>query len=72
MDALDKFHDDVAKYWSDASRRVLGHVVLSPPIGFGVGTERYTEDYAIIELDSAKFDRNAFKGNVIDLGTVYL
>lgn len=69
MDALDVFHDEVAKYWSDASQRLLGHVVCSPPIALGVGTERYTEDYAIIELDSSKIDKSAFRGNVIDFGT---
>ena len=69
MNPLDEFHDEVAKYWSDASQRLLGHVVCSPPIALGVGTERYTEDYAIIELDSSKIDKSAFKGNVIDLRT---
>jgi hypothetical protein len=69
MDALDEFHDEVAKYWSDASHRLLGHVVCSPPIALGVGTEGYTEDYAIIELNSDKIDKSAFRGNVIDFGT---
>ncbi|KIY47900.1 hypothetical protein FISHEDRAFT_74238 [Fistulina hepatica ATCC 64428] len=71
MDALDKFHDEVTKYWSHESQRILGHVVRSPPITLGAGTdtEGYTEDYAIVELDSSKIDKSAFRGNVIDLGT---
>jgi len=46
----------------------LGQIVCSPPITLGAGTEGFTEDYAIVELDSSKFEE-AFKGNVIDLGT---
>ncbi|KAG9111561.1 hypothetical protein FRC07_008046 [Ceratobasidium sp. 392] len=54
--------------WRKPSQRVLGHIVRSPPITFGAGTEGFTEDYAVVELDSSKI-KNAFKGNVIDLGT---
>ena len=68
MEALDKFHDEVTKKWSRQSQRVLGHVVRSPPITFGAGTEGFTEDYAIVELDSSKIGK-AFRRNVIDLGT---
>ncbi|KAF8554118.1 hypothetical protein OG21DRAFT_1484908 [Imleria badia] len=45
------------------------YVVLSPPIGFGVGEERFTEDWAVIEIDSSKVDSTNFVGNAIDLGT---
>ncbi|KDQ16285.1 hypothetical protein BOTBODRAFT_64903 [Botryobasidium botryosum FD-172 SS1] len=57
----------VMKYWGHESQRVLGHVVRSPPITLSAGNEGYTEDYAIIELDSSKIDKSAFRGNVIDL-----
>ncbi|RPD77930.1 hypothetical protein L226DRAFT_551669 [Lentinus tigrinus ALCF2SS1-7] len=49
--------------------RILGHVVRSPPIAVGSGPKNYTQDFAIIELDSSKFDPKTFKGNVINLGT---
>jgi hypothetical protein len=68
MEELFKFHDEVAKKWGRTSQRILGHIVRSPPITLGVGTEGFTEDYAVVELDSSKIEK-AFRGNVIDLGT---
>lgn len=65
---LNEFLKDVTKNWANANQRVLGHIVCSPPLAHGVGVERYTEDYAVIELDRSKFDKSVFKGNVIDLG----
>ena len=64
--ALDKFYNESEK-WREPSQRVLGHVARSPPITLGAGMEGFTEDYAVVELDSSKV-KNAFKGNVIDLG----
>ncbi|CCM05671.1 uncharacterized protein FIBRA_07901 [Fibroporia radiculosa] len=66
--ALYQFHDETTRYWSKESQRVIGHVAYSPPIAAGTGAERYTEDWAFIELDHDKIDWNTFKGNVIDLG----
>ncbi|KAF9509980.1 hypothetical protein BS47DRAFT_1364881 [Hydnum rufescens UP504] len=67
MEALDKFHDEVKENWR-LSQRILGHIVCSPPLTLGAGKERFTEDYAVVELDSSKIEK-AFRGNVIDLGT---
>jgi len=68
INTLDKFHDEATKYWSEESQRILGHIAHSPPITIGTGTKRFTEDWALIELDGEKIDWKAFKGNVIDLG----
>ncbi|KAI9450878.1 hypothetical protein BJY52DRAFT_1206074 [Lactarius psammicola] len=65
MKALEKFHDEVKKDWSQPSQRVLGHIIRSPPITLGTGSEGFTEDYAVVELDSSKIDK-AFKGNPDD------
>ncbi|KAH9033043.1 hypothetical protein EDB84DRAFT_1270390 [Lactarius hengduanensis] len=67
--AINQFHDEVTKYWSEESQRVIGHIAYSPPITVGTGTKRYTEDWALIELDRSKIDWDNFRGNVIDLGT---
>ena len=67
--ALEKFHADVSKDWKTQENRILGYVVLSPPIGLGVGEEGFTEDWAVIEIDDSKVDSTNFVGNVIDLGT---
>jgi hypothetical protein len=68
IESLDKFHDEAKKYWSEESQRILGHIAHSPPFTVGTGTKRFTEDWALIELDSEKIDWKAFRGNVIDLG----
>ncbi|KAF8588036.1 hypothetical protein K439DRAFT_1613794 [Ramaria rubella] len=67
MPALEKFHDYVTENWSQPSQRILGHIICSPPVALGAGTEGFTEDYAIVELDNSKFEK-AFMGNVIDIG----
>jgi len=66
--AVLQFHGETTRDWSDEDQRVLGHIAYSPPITVGTGTESYTEDWALIELDRNKIDWNTFKGNVIDLG----
>ncbi|EIW83378.1 hypothetical protein CONPUDRAFT_136420 [Coniophora puteana RWD-64-598 SS2] len=65
------FYNDVGKHWATSASRVLGHVIYSPPmrLGAGIADEGYTEDYAIVKVDTDKIDRTQFKGNMIDLGT---
>ncbi|KAG8752242.1 hypothetical protein FRC11_008546, partial [Ceratobasidium sp. 423] len=69
VEVLKTFYHNVSAEWDTPESRVLGHVILSPPIELGVGSDGYTEDWAIIEIDPAKIDRSNFSGNVIDLGT---
>lgn len=68
MEDLEKFHEDVTGKWSHPNQRILGHIVRSPPITLGAGTEGFTEDYAVVELDTSKF-KKSFVGTAIDLGT---
>ena len=68
MAKLEEFHRDVTKKWENPTNRVIGQILRSPPVALGVGAEGFTEDYAVVELDSSKF-KTAFQGNVIDLGT---
>ena len=65
--ALEEFYGEVKKEWSKTSQRALGHITYSPPITLSAGMEGFTEDYAVVELDSPKI-KKAFNGNVIDLG----
>jgi hypothetical protein len=67
--ALEKFLADVSRDWKNPENRVLGHVVLSPPIGVDVGEEGFTEDWVVIEVSKSKIDSTNFIGNAIDLGT---
>lgn len=67
IEVLDRFYNDAGRVWRPSQNRILGHVDRSPPLQFGVGTGGFTEDYALVEIDSAKIP-TGFKGNVLDLG----
>ena len=69
VEGLNAFYQDISTRWATSESRVLGHVILSPPINVGVGSESYTEDWAIIEVDASKVDIGNFYGNAIDIGT---
>ncbi|KAJ7640781.1 hypothetical protein DFH06DRAFT_1429749 [Mycena polygramma] len=69
LEELKLLYDDVSTCWAAQKSRILGHVVLSPPIRAGVGSEEYTEDWTVIEIDASKADVSNFCGNAIDLGT---
>ena len=59
---------DVSQDWKELKDRLLGHIVLLPPIGCGVGEEGFMEDWAVVEIDASKVDATNFVGNVINLG----
>lgn len=51
LGGVEKLYADVSKDWKKQENRILGHVVLSPPIVLGVGGgEGFTEDWAVIEV----------------------
>ncbi|KAM5543702.1 hypothetical protein V8D89_002319, partial [Ganoderma adspersum] len=68
IEKLRKLHDD-AKRWEKLEDRVIGHVVYAPPITLGAEPGGYTEDFALIEIDTSRFDASNVKINCIDLGT---
>ncbi|KAH9945059.1 uncharacterized protein BXZ73DRAFT_38417 [Epithele typhae] len=61
-------YTEVRKEWRSPRRRAFGHIICSPPITTGTGTQSFTEDYAIAAVDKARMEKGAFHGNVIDLG----
>ncbi|KAL4071585.1 hypothetical protein V8B97DRAFT_2042554 [Scleroderma yunnanense] len=67
--ALEMLLVDVSRDWKEQENCVLGHVILSPPIGFGVGEEGFREDWAVVKIDASKVNATNFVGNVIDLST---
>ncbi|KAH7910996.1 hypothetical protein BJ138DRAFT_1151683 [Hygrophoropsis aurantiaca] len=69
MESLSTFYQHIFTHWATPESRILGHVILSPPIKVNVGSEGYTEDWAIIEIDAHKINKSNFNGNAIDLGT---
>ena len=68
---LARFREQLSEDWGTDINRILGHVIFSPPIVIGVGTEQYTQDIAVIDVDASKIDPRTFSGNVIDLGTKF-
>ncbi|KAF7327803.1 hypothetical protein MKEN_00360100 [Mycena kentingensis (nom. inval.)] len=62
-----ELYSKVAREWGPPARRTIGHVVCSPPLAFSVGAGKFTEDWAVIQLDGS-FDRHNVVGNAIDLG----
>ncbi|THU84852.1 hypothetical protein K435DRAFT_397583 [Dendrothele bispora CBS 962.96] len=70
VEELNTFYQNVSTQWANPESRILGHVILSPPINVNVGSEGYTEDWAVIEVDASKIDSGNFSGNVIDLGNL--
>ncbi|KAI1788921.1 hypothetical protein LXA43DRAFT_974534 [Ganoderma leucocontextum] len=60
-----EFFRNITSFWSAESQRILGHVVYAPPMSVGTGD---SNDWALIELNRAKFDWDAFRGNVVHLG----
>ncbi|KAF8994474.1 hypothetical protein BDQ17DRAFT_1366852, partial [Cyathus striatus] len=69
MKMLKDFNNNVICDWSQEENRIIGRVLYAPPIGPSEGPKRYSEDWALIELDRSKIDWPNFKGNMIDLGT---
>jgi hypothetical protein len=67
--SVDEFYGDITGLWTVESQRVLGYVLYAPPISVSTGDKRFTEDWALVELDRERFNWNAFRGNVIHLGT---
>ena len=66
---LEQFLAVVKRDWEDPKERIIGHVVLSPPLVLSAGEDGFTQDFAVIEVDTTKIDATNFIGNAIDLGT---
>lgn len=67
IDDLEKFYTNVTKDWSDSEHRNIGTIDYSPPISFGVGDEKFTEDWGAFALHKVRW-KAVFKGNILDLG----
>ncbi|KAG8780249.1 hypothetical protein FRC12_023305 [Ceratobasidium sp. 428] len=66
---LNNLLDDIARDWASPADRTIGHIVFSPRFDFGVEPGRYTEDWAVVEIDRSRIDNTNFIGNCIDLET---
>jgi len=66
---LEQFLVDVKRAGEDSKNRIVGHIVLSPPLVFSAGDDGSTQDFGVIEVDINKIDATNFIGKAIDLGT---
>ncbi|KAI0365795.1 hypothetical protein BV20DRAFT_713566 [Pilatotrama ljubarskyi] len=69
IEAFEKLLVEVNKDWGNETNRVLGHVVLSPPLSCNFGDNGYTDDWAVVEIYPTMVSKRNFVGNVIDLGS---
>lgn len=56
IETLDELHTEITKHWTSHIQRVLGCIAYSPPISVGTGAQRFTEDWALIELHGEKIN----------------
>jgi len=66
---MNAFYGDITRFWTLEIQRVVGHVLYAPPIAVSSGDKRFTEDWALVELDRLTANWNTFQGNVIHVGT---
>ncbi|KAJ3976899.1 hypothetical protein EV361DRAFT_881757 [Lentinula raphanica] len=64
--------DELAKHHTTPDQRVIGHVLHSDPIQASTDSYRFTNDWALIELNTDQIDWSSFKGNRIYLGMCFL
>ncbi|KAI6142940.1 hypothetical protein BKA82DRAFT_4376803 [Pisolithus tinctorius] len=62
IERFDTFYKEVVSKRANRADRILGR-------GFNVDSLGFTQDIAVIEVDTFKIDASNFCGNVIDLGT---
>ncbi|KAI5302955.1 hypothetical protein KEM56_000183 [Ascosphaera pollenicola] len=55
-----EFWDDTTKQWSNLQQRIIGNVSHVPA---SVQPQKFTQNWALIELDTGKFDWESFPGN---------
>lgn len=66
---VSEFYRHITSSWSLESERILGHLVYAPPISVGNGKSRFTEDWALVELNRKRINWDTFQGNIVPLGT---
>ena len=62
-------HNEVTKHRTTPEQRVVGYVLHSAKIEVSVGPNKFTQDWALIELYDNKIDWPSFKGNKVYVGT---
>ena len=69
IESLNNLHDEVAKRRADLDQRTIGYVLHAEPIVVSDGPNKFTRDWAFIQIDKEKIDWNTFPGNKVYVGT---
>lgn len=56
IDDLNKFHNEVTRRGTDPTQRIIGFVLHAEPIVVSDGPNKFTRDWALIQLDNEKID----------------
>ena len=64
---LERLYTKVETEWGASECRNIGHICYSPAVSYNTEEEGYTEDWGTFECYESSF-KDAFMGNVIDLG----
>ncbi|KDQ54433.1 hypothetical protein JAAARDRAFT_49387 [Jaapia argillacea MUCL 33604] len=70
IEALETLLPELLRDWQKEENRIIGHVVLSPPIGLDDGDDGFADDWAVVEIHPTKISRLNFVGNAIDLSYI--
>ena len=66
--ACERLLSELSEHWEGEDQRVLGHVVLSPPLA--QGADGSIEDWAVVQIDPATLDKANFIPNALDVALV--
>ncbi|KAF8874482.1 hypothetical protein BD779DRAFT_1664243 [Infundibulicybe gibba] len=66
--SLNKLHDEVTKHRTNPNQRIIGRVLHAEPIVVSNGPNRFTRDWAFIEIYKKKVDWDTFLGNKVYVG----
>ena len=67
---LDKLYDEVTKHRTTPKLRIVGFVLHCEPIVVSDGPNKFTCDWALIELYKEKIDWDTFLGNKVYVGKI--
>ncbi|KIM27485.1 hypothetical protein M408DRAFT_165369 [Serendipita vermifera MAFF 305830] len=68
IDDLNKLHDVVTKLRTNPDQRIIGFVLHAEPIVVADGPNKFTRDWALIELYNDNIDWSTFLGNKVYIG----
>ena len=68
IDNLNELHGEVTKHRTNPDQRIIGFVLHAEPVVVADGLNRFTHDWAFIQLYNEKIDWNTFLGNKVYVG----